>query len=72
MLIHRKLKKVRKKFVKKFLKYCFRFELEKQLQIRYDNAYKYIAYNKNKCNITYNILYLLLILLINDFTYNSK
>jgi hypothetical protein len=72
MLMHRKLKKVRKKFVKKFLKCCFRFELEKQLQIHYDNTYKDFTYNINKCNITYNILYLLLILLINDFTYNSK
>ncbi len=43
----------------------------------YDNTYKGLAYNElsyniNKFSITYNIIYLWLILLVNDFAYNIK
>jgi hypothetical protein len=37
-----------------------------------DFTHKDFSYNINKCDITYNGLYLILILLINDFTNNSK
>jgi hypothetical protein len=37
-----------------------------------DSAYTDFTYNINKYNITHNGLLLQLILLINDFAYNSK
>ncbi len=37
-----------------------------------DNTCKDFSYNINKCDITCNGLFLWLILLMNDFTYNSE